>query len=427
MAAQDVSELIPGGTLGTIQYPREVDFVATRGQGALLFASDGREFIDFVLGSGPMVLGHAHPRVVAAIQAQASRGTQFFVMNDQAIRLANRIAEFVPCAEAVKFLADGSEATFYGLRLARAFTGRDLVLKFEGGFHGHQDYGLHGVTPKQRGNYPQALTDSAGIPEGVSKTVLVAPFNDLAAVTEIALAHADRLAAIIVEPVQRALLPADGFLAGLRALADRIGALLVFDEVVTGFRLALGGAQERFGVTPDLTALGKIVGGGLPLAAIVGRRELIELTAPNRPSDGRSVYLNGTLNGNPLSAAAGLATIDVLVEEGGPAQLEAKGMRYRQALLDAAQRLAIPFQMIGPNAFPEPIFGTAPVTDYVSHEASNRKAARQFGLELMKRGIYVHMGSKFYISLAHSDALLDRAAARAAEAMAAVRDAGLLE
>src|SRR3954468_18517059 len=246
MATDSVVEIISGGTLGTITYPPEVDFVATHGQGALLWASDGREFIDFVLGSGPMVLGHAHPRVVAAIQAQAARGTQFFVLNDQAIRLANRIAEFVPCAEAVKFLADGSEATFYALRLARAFTGRDLVLKFEGGFHGHQDYGLHGVTPKQRSNYPRALPDSAGIPAGVSKTVLVAPFTDLAAATEIARAHADRLAAIIVEPVQRALLPAEGFLAGLRALADRVGALLVFDEVVTGFRLALGGAQERF-------------------------------------------------------------------------------------------------------------------------------------------------------------------------------------
>ena len=427
MATDNPAEVIPGGTLGTIKYPPEVDFVATHGQGARLWASDGREFIDFVLGSGPMVLGHAHPRVVAAIQEQAARGTQFFVLNDQALRLANRIAEFVPCAEAVKFLADGSEATFYGLRLARAFTGRELVLKFEGAFHGHQDYGLHGVTPKQRGNYPAAQPDSAGIPRAVSNSVLVAPFNDLAAATEIALAHKNALAAIIVEPVQRAIQPEPGFLAGLRALADRVGALLVFDEVVTGFRLALGGAQEKYGVTPDLTALGKIVGGGLPLAAIVGRRELIELTVPNRESDGRSVYLNGTLNGNPLSAAAGLATIDVLVEENGPAKLEEKGDHYRAALLDAAQRLSIPFQMIGPNAFPEPIFGTDPVTDYASHEASNRKAAKQFGLELMKRGIYVHIGSKFYISLAHSDALLDRAAACAAEALAAVRDAGLLE
>jgi glutamate-1-semialdehyde 2,1-aminomutase len=418
--------VIPGGTLGTIKYPPEVDFVATHGQGALLWASDGREFVDFVLGSGPMVLGHAHPKVVAAIQAQAPRGTQFFVINDQAIRLANRIAEVVPCAEAVKFLGDGSEATFYGMRLARAFTGKSMVLKFEGAFHGHQDYAMHGVTPKQRGNYPQAQPDSAGIPDSVGKTVLVAPYNDLDAATEITLAHADRLAAIIVEPVQRALLPLPGFLAGLRALADRIGALLIFDEVVTGFRLSLGGAQQKFGVTPDLCALGKIVGGGLPLAAIVGRRDLIELTVPNRPDDGKSVYLNGTLNGNPLASAAGLATIDVLVEENGPAKLEAKGTRYREALVEAAERLSIPFQMIGPSAFPEPIFGSAPVTDYASHEASNRKAARQFGLELMKRGIYVHLGSKFYISLAHSDALLDRAAAKATEAMAAVRDAGLL-
>jgi glutamate-1-semialdehyde 2,1-aminomutase len=419
--------VIPGGTLGTIKYPPAVDFVATYGKGARLWASDGREFIDFVLGSGPMVLGHAHPRVVAAVQEQAARGTQFFVINDQALKLADLIAQLVPCAEAVKFLADGSEATFYGLRLARAFTGRSLVLKFEGAFHGHQDYGMHGVTPKRRSNYPQALPDSAGIPEGVTATVLVAPYNDLAAATEIALAHAEALAAIIVEPVQRALLPQPGFLAGLRALCDRIGALLVFDEVVTGFRLALGGAQEKFGVTPDLCALGKIVGGGLPLAAIVGRHDIIELTVPNRAEDGKSVYLNGTLNGNPLAAAAGLATIEVLVEENGPARLEASGAKLREALNAAAARLSIPFQMIGPSAFPEPIFGTAPITDYAGHEASNRKAAKQFGLELMKRGIYVHLGSKMYISLAHGGADLEQAAARAFDAMQAVRDGGALE
>ena len=215
---------------------------------------------------------------------------------------------------------------------------------------------MHGVTPKQRGNYlAQAQPDpKREFPTSVGKTVLVAPYNDLAAATEIALAHADTLAAIIVEPVQRALLPLPGFLAGLRALCDRIGALLIFDEVVTGFRLALGGAQEKFGVTPDLAALGKIVGGGLPLAAIVGRRAILDLTVPNRAEDGRSVYLNGTLNGNPLASAAGLATIDVLVEEDGPAKLEAKGTRYREALIEAAERLSIPFQMIGPSAFPSP-------------------------------------------------------------------------
>jgi glutamate-1-semialdehyde 2,1-aminomutase len=427
MRTDMLDAVIPGGTLGTIKYPPEVDFVATHGKGARLWASDGREFIDFVLGSGPMVLGHAHPRVVAAIQAQAARGTQFFVINDQALKLAKLIAEFVPCAKAVKFLADGSEATFYGMRLARAFTGRSQVLKFEGAFHGHQDYGMHGVTPKKRSNYPQALPDSAGIPEGVTKTVLVAPYNDLAAATEIAHAHADAIAAIIVEPVQRALLPQPGFLAGLRTLCDRIGALLIFDEVVTGFRLAIGGAQQKFGVAPDLCALGKIVGGGLPLAAIVGRRDIIELTVPNRAEDGKSVYLNGTLNGNPLAAAAGIATIEVLVEENGPAKLEASGGKFRKALTSEAARLSIPFQMIGPSAFPEPIFGTAPVIDYAGHEASNRMAARQFGLELMKRGIYVHLGSKFYISLAHGDSELDHAASQAFEAMKAVRDAGLLE
>src|SRR5262249_30112284 len=240
-------------------------------------------------------------------------------------RFAAGIAALVGCAQGVKLGGDGAEATFYALRLARAFTGRDLVLKFEGAYHGHHDYALHGLKPTRDANYPLAQPDSAGIPAGVSSTVLIAPYNDLDTTMQLVEPVADRLAAIIGEPVQRSLMPKAGFLAGLRALCDRTGALLVFDEVVTGFRLALGGAQEVFGVEPDVCSLGKVIGGGLSLAAVAGRRDVLELTVPNRPNDGRSVYMSGTLNGNPPAAAAGLAPLDVLAEEDGAAPVRATG------------------------------------------------------------------------------------------------------
>lgn len=271
-------DFIPGQCFGTFKLPDEVSFIASRGEGARLWTTDGRSLIDFVLGSGPMIVGHAHPRVVDAIKTQAMRGTTFYAMNEVAPRLAARIAQFVPCGEAVKFVSDGAEATFYALRFARAFTGRTLILKFEGAYHGHNDYGLHGLKATRYSNYPVAVPNSAGIPAAVSSTVLVAPYNDLDTLEKLIEPVAKDLAAIIVEPVQRSIPPKPGFLAGLRQICDRTGTLLIFDEVVTGFRLALGGGQEVFGVKPDLCTLGKVIGGGLPLAAIAGRRDVIELS-----------------------------------------------------------------------------------------------------------------------------------------------------
>lgn len=426
MLTEPVDRLIAGRALGAVNYPSESAFVASHGKGAHLWATDGREFIDHVLGSGPMVLGHAHPRVVAAIAEQAGRGTQFFVINEQAVRLAQRIKDLVPCAESVKFLADGSQATFYGMRLARAFTGRTKILKFEGAFHGHHDYAQHGMAVR-KSNDPFSPANSAGIPAELSRTVLVAPFNDLAATGEIARAHADDLAAIIVEPIQRTLMPKPGFLAGLRKLCDETGALLVFDEVVTGFRLALGGAQQMYGVIPDLCALGKVIGGGLPLAAIAGRYDILELTIPERKDDGRSVYVQGTLNGNPLAAAAGLATLAVLEEEEGPRKLDEIGASCARELKAIAARLSVPFQTIGPNCCCEPVFGEGEVYDFATYSAMNRKAAKQFSFELMKRGVFVHPGSKLYFSLAHASAELDFTCSKAQEAMRSIRDQGLVQ
>jgi glutamate-1-semialdehyde 2,1-aminomutase len=420
------SSAIPGGCFGAFKLPDEIAFIVSRGEGSRVITTDGRALIDFVLGSGPMVIGHAHPRVVAAVQEQIARGTTFYAINDVALRLAARITELVPCAEAVKFVGDGAEATFYALRLARAFTGRELVLKFEGGYHGHHDYALHGLKAAREANYPLAQPDSSGIPAGVSTTVLIAPYNDLETTIELVKPVADRLAAIIVEPVQRSLLPKPGFLDGLQTLCVRTGALLVFDEVVTGFRLALGGAQETFGVTPDLCALGKVIGGGLPLAAVAGRRDVLELTVPDRPVDGRSVYMNGTLNGNAIAAAAGLTTLDVLAEENVPARLIDIGQKLARGFAECARKLDIPLQMIGPPSFPEPVFGEDDVYDYRSYAATDRAAAGQFGLELIKRDVFVHPASKMYISSVHDDDQIETACSAALAEMRVLRDRRLL-
>jgi glutamate-1-semialdehyde 2,1-aminomutase len=406
--------VIPGGILGATTWPTHANWVITHGAGARMWTTAGTSIIDYLLGSGPMVLGHAHPRITAAVQEQARRGTQFYAMNELAAALAERIVALVPCAQSVKFVSDGTSATFHALRLARAYTGRTLILRFEGAYHGSHDYALHGAFP-----------DSAGIPAEIGKTVLVAPFNDLDAVTSLVLSRADDVAAIIVEPVQRTLVPKAGFLAGLRTLCDKVGALLIFDEVVTGFRLALGGAQEAFGVTPHLCALGKILGGGLPLAAIAGRHDVLDLLDPTRPNDGRSVYLDGTLNGNPLAAAAGLAMLDVLAEENGPARLAEIGTKLGQAFSDCAHRLSIPFQMIGPPCTPEPIFDRRPVLDHRSYLDANRAAAQQFGRELLQRQVFLRIGSKFYVSLAHDDDVIEETRRAAFGAMQAIRDARL--
>lgn len=411
----------PGATLGGFRLPADLGFVVARGEGASIWSTDGRQFVDYVLGSGPLILGHAHPRVVTAVQKQAALGTTFYYLNEPALELAERIMRLVPCAEAVKFCSSGTEATFYALRIARAATGRDTILKFAGGYHGSHDYGLQTLDGSLQ------VSESLGIPAGVTESVLVAPFNDLASATALALANRDRLAAIIVEPVQRAIPPVPGFLKGLRSLCDQIGALLVFDEVVTGFRLALGGAQAVYGVTPDLCALAKAMGGGLPLAAVAGRRPLIELTVPRAERTERAVYMGNTLNGNPLSCAAGLAALEVLEETDGTAVIAGSGAALAAGFAEAAARLDIPFSMLGPAAFGDPVLGPpASIQNQADYAASNRAASVAFGVELLRRGIFVNPGFKMYVSTAHGPSEIDQTVEIAAEAMRSVRDSGLV-
>lgn len=391
--------IIAGGGFGTFKLPDDVDFVLDRAHGSRLRSVGGREFVDYVLSSGPMVLGHGHPDVLAALRDQLSRTTTSYVLNTPAVELAEWICRLVPCAESVKLLGDGSSATLYALRLARAFTGRSTIIKFEGGFHGYHDATLHSMRPTVL-NSPVPQPDSAGIPARVADDVLIAPFNDAAAVARLLAEH--EVAAVIVEPVQRAIEPTPGFLAELKSLTAATGAMLIFDELVTGFRLGLGGAQSHYDVTPDLCALGKILGGGLPLAAVAGRRDIMELAAPGRPIGDGGIWLSGTLNGNPLAAAAGLATLRVLATTHALNRAHEHGRLLRAGIADIARRRSVPLQVIGPDPAFEPVFGEHPITDYMSYVQADLAAGRRFGVELVRRGVFVNPGAKWYTSSAHT-------------------------
>ncbi len=343
---------LPGAGLGGYSLPEDVRFIIRRGVGSRLESSDGRWYIDYVCGAGANILGHAHLEVVAAVQAQVTGGMHFFgTLSESAVELSEKLVETIPCAERIAFTTTGSEATFYALRMARAFTGRERVLKFEGAYHGNHDYASFSQFPTAAGNYPLATADSGGVPRSLQDTMLVAPYNDLDVVERIVKAHCQELAAIIVEPVQRIIFPKPDFLAGLRRIADENDILLIFDEVVTGFRLALGGAQELFGVTPDLASYGKIVGGGGPLGCVAGRADIVDRTNPRHKGKADYAYINGTLHGNPVAAAAGLATIHVLERPGFYEDLSDKAAQYKSALQEVLDRNGLPAIFAGSRSF----------------------------------------------------------------------------
>lgn len=408
--------VLPGPSLGTFVTAPDRPFVAARGAGSRVWDVDGNEFIDYVLGSGPLILGHAHPAVVAAVTRQAARGAQFYALNEPAIELAERLVEAIPCAEKVLFCSTGSEATFYAMRLARAHTGRDKVLKFEGGYHGASDYAVVAYAPPRAVAYPVAPPDSAGVPAGAAGEMLVAPFNDAALAAELIARHRDELAAVIVEPFQRFIPPQPGFLAALRRATAEHGVLLIFDEVVTGFRLAWGGAQERYGVVPDLAAYGKTIGGGFPLAAVAGPAAILDLADPRRRGDDRYVYFSGTFNGNPLAAAAGLATLDELARPGVYDRLHATAGRLAAGLEGAAAAAGVAAQVLWDGPIVTVLFTARPVTDYRSARTADPARARRWHDGLLARGLLINPAQqKWYLSTAHGDEEIDRtlAAARA--------------
>jgi glutamate-1-semialdehyde 2,1-aminomutase len=298
------AETLPGAGLGSYSLPDDVRFVIHKGAGSRLQDVRGRWYIDYVGGAGALVLGHAFPTVVDAVKDQAERGIHFFgTLNEQCIQLAEQLVPLIPCADRVAFTTTGSEATAYAMRTARAATGRSKVLKFEGGYHGNHDYSAFSVTPSALSNYPQGQPETGGLPANMVDNILVSPYNDLDTARRIVEQNCDDLAAIIVEPVQRVVFPKDDFLPGLRNICDDNDILLIFDEVVTGFRLALGGAQEYFGVLPDLASYGKIVGGGGPLGCVAGKAEYMDLMNPRNRGNANYSYVK-ILDKNRVPAMA---------------------------------------------------------------------------------------------------------------------------
>jgi glutamate-1-semialdehyde 2,1-aminomutase len=389
-------------------------FIA-RGSGARVWDADDNEFIDYLGSWGPLILGHAPPRVVAAIQSAAARGTSYGAPSELEIELARRIQGAFPAVGMIRFVNSGTEATMSAIRLARAFTRRDLIVKFDGGYHGHADMLL------ARGGSGLAtlgLPDSAGVPAPVAAQTLVVPYNDLDGLRRVLNVHGKAIAAIIVEPVagnMGVVPPAPGFLEGLRTLTHEFGALLIFDEVITGFRVAWGGAQALFGVMPDLSCFGKIIGGGLPVGAFGGRREIMQLLAPEGP-----VYQAGTLSGNPLAMAAGIATLDALqARSDSYVRLESLTGRLEAGVRGAANAVEIPIRINRVGSMLTIFFAEGPVTDYASARTADTARYARFFHRMLKAGIYLPP-SQFeasFVSLAHTEGDIAETVERAAQAL----------
>jgi len=376
------------------------DIVIREGHAGRVTDIDGNDYVDFLLGSGPMFAGHGHPEVVAAVQEQLARGFTFFANNEYGIRLAAELVDAVACAEQVRFVSSGSEADAFAMRVARAYRGRDKILKFEGGFHGMGDHSLMSWTPKQLGNFPQAVPSSAGICRSVADDMLIAPFNDAELAASLIHEHRDELAGVIVEPFQRLLPPKPGFLQALRKATKDAGVLLIFDEIVTGFRFAWGGAQEYYGVVPDLCTLGKIIGGGFPLAAIAGPAEIMALFDRAKAGEDRFLPQIGTLSGNPVAAVAGLATLGVLKRPGVYDKVFATGRTLMESLNGLLRETGLPGQVIGEPPLFDVMFATGDMADYRATLRADAEMMRRFNRRLRERGV-LKGDSKMYMSVAH--------------------------
>lgn len=403
-------EVLPAGGFGNF----DPGIFIARGQGSRVWDENGTEYVDYLIGSGPMLLGHGHPEVMEAVLDQLPNGMTFFTNNTKGVELAEAIVDAVPCAQQVRFVASGGEADMYAMRLARAYTGRDKILKFEGGYHGMSAEAQMSLAPTKRVNFPQAVPDSAGIPQSVAEHMLVAPYNDLQAVEALLSEHHD-IAAIMVEPLQRIIPPAPGFLQGLRALCDRFAVLLIFDEIVTGFRLAYGGAQERYGVVPDICTLGKIIGGGFPLAALAASSDIMRHFDKSQVGAEGWLMQLGTLSGNPVAAAAGLKTMQVLKREGSYDRLRSLGAQLQKMQSQALSAAGIAHQVCGDETLFDLYFTDAPCVDYrTAHHKDPERAAR-WNTALRRGGVF-KSPSKMYpsLSLTQADLALTEAAVQAA-------------
>jgi glutamate-1-semialdehyde 2,1-aminomutase len=350
-----------------------------------------------------MVLGHAHPAVVEAVIEAVGQGSTFFTTNEKAVLLAEELVNSVPCADKVRFTTSGTDACFQCMRAARAYRKREKVLKFEGGFHGTSDYALMSVTPSSAEEFPQAVPNSGGIPKAIQELMLVAPYNDLDTTSSIIEAHHDELAAVIVEPVQRIISPKSGFLQGLRDLTKRFDIPLIFDEVVTGFRLEYGGAQVYYGVIPDLCSMGKIMGGGYPLAAVMGREDIMSVYDSALVDSDDYVNQIGTLNGNPIACAAGLATLKELRKEGAYERLRSTGNKLREGLVEICSENGFAVQSCGEAAIFDIYFSGTPVHNYRDGLAADRGLMSRLNYGMLERGILKGWPQKYYPSLVHTE------------------------
>ena len=407
--AERAQRVFPAGSLGEYNLPPELAVVLARGEGATVWDTEGRAFTDFTMGWGSVLLGHAHPAVLEAARAAAAAGSNFAYVSAPALALAEEIVRARRGAERVRFCASGTEATSYAVRLARAFTGRPRILKFEGAYHGANDVGTVSLFPRRLLDFPVGEPTSAGLGPGAEADVLVAPYNDLRTTTKILEAHRHELAGLIVEPLHRCTSPLPGFLAGLREVTAEMGLLLIFDETVTGFRLAYGGAQEYYGVRPDLATLGKGLGGGYAIGAVVGRGDIMDLVREDRLGDPRYVWFASSVGGNPVSTAAARATLGELRKPGTYARLFALGESLRAGLRGIVEDLGVAAQVQGEGPLAALVFTDREVVDYRTAFASNRALARAYLLGLFRRGIFLNpMSTKLYLSLAHTESDIAR-------------------
>ncbi len=415
----EAKRYIPGGVDSPVRAFRAVGgrpLFISKGQGSHIYDVDGNAFIDYVCSWGPLILGHAHPRIVAALNSVIEKGTSFGAPTERETILAKMITSAMPSMQLVRFVNSGTEATMSALRLARAFTGRDKILKFSGCYHGHSD-GL--LAKAGSGITTLGLPDSAGVTKAYTRNTIVAAYNNLEGVRKIFSRFGRQIAAIIIEPVAAnmgVVLPKPGFLEGLRRISADNGSLLIFDEVITGFRLAYGGAQSLYGVTPDLTCLGKIIGGGLPVGAYGGRKDIMELVAPLGP-----VYQAGTLSGNPLAMAAGIETLNILREPGTYEKLDKQTALLAQGLERAAAKAGVRLSATQAGSMLTPFLNPGDVTDYDSALSSDTALYARFFNHMLEQGIYLPP-SQFeavFTSLAHTEEDIDKTLAAASVAFGA--------
>ncbi len=405
---EQARQIIPGGVNSPVRAFGSVGgqpVFIRKGHGACLVDEDGNSYIDYVCSWGPLIFGHAHPRIVDTIKAAAENGTTFGASTAAEVTLAEMIAEAVPSVEMVRLVSSGTEAVMSAIRLARGFTRRDKIIKFEGGYHGHSDSLLakagSGVTTL-------GMPDSAGVPPNLTVDTITLPYNNIEAVRAAVALYSKNIACIIVEPVagnMGVVPPQPGFLESLRQISNEQGIVLIFDEVITGFRLSYGGAQKLFGVTPDLTTMGKIIGGGLPMGAYGGKREIMQFIAPSGP-----VYQAGTLSGNPLAVAAGIETLRMLQEPDVYTELEVKGRMLADGLINAAEAAGISVQNNHIGSMSTLFFTNTSVTDYATAKTSDISLYAAFFRGMLERGFYF-APSQFeaaFVSTAHSDDYIEQ-------------------